>query len=181
MITVCNAKGMKIAGIRYEICDVYGENRMSYGMVRKLVRAFKDVRTIVHNEKRSGQPQNIDEKVRENRFFTTSRLCSECPQMSRSMIHRNCGRTFKAPRVMLTVDSQNSDGEFYTYIIFGLTNLFGFSSQLLGLIYPLIFTVDTVSCQSGIKVQCQRTLEPYQSQLKHFCCVVRVVLTRVKG
>ena len=57
---------------------------MSDGMVRKWVRAFKDGRTYLHNEERSGRlsvvnedlVQKVDEKVRENRPETLGRSAS---------------------------------------------------------------------------------------------------------
>ncbi|GFT18054.1 HTH_48 domain-containing protein [Trichonephila clavipes] len=53
---------------------------MSDGMVRKWVRVFKDGRTNIHDEERSGRPsvitdeliQKVDCKVKENRRFTIS-------------------------------------------------------------------------------------------------------------
>jgi len=41
------------------ISDVYGENIMNDGMVRKWVRAFKDGRTNIHDEERNMQPSVI--------------------------------------------------------------------------------------------------------------------------
>ena len=77
---------MKSVEIRRNICEVYGQNTMSNGMVRKWVRAFKDGRNNVH-DKRSGQPsvisddllQKVDEKVKMNRHFTISSLSEEFP------------------------------------------------------------------------------------------------------
>ena len=37
-----SAKGVKSVEIHRNICEVYGQNTMSDGMVRKWVRAFKD-------------------------------------------------------------------------------------------------------------------------------------------
>uniref|UniRef100_A0A1B6GKI0 Mos1 transposase HTH domain-containing protein n=1 Tax=Cuerna arida TaxID=1464854 RepID=A0A1B6GKI0_9HEMI len=76
------AKGLKAIDIHHQISEVYGENIMSEGMVRKWVRAFKDGRTNVHDEERSGRPsvitddliQKVDCKVKENRRFTISSL-----------------------------------------------------------------------------------------------------------
>ena len=71
---------MKAVEIHRNICEVYGHNTMSDGMVRKWVRAFKDGRKNVHDEERSGRPsvisydllQNVDEKLKMNRRFTIS-------------------------------------------------------------------------------------------------------------
>lgn len=80
VIQFLSAKGVKPIDIHREICEVYGQNIMSDGMVRKWVRAFKDSRTNVHDEERSGRlsvfnEDLVDEKVRENRRFTMSSMC----------------------------------------------------------------------------------------------------------
>ncbi|GFX64274.1 HTH_48 domain-containing protein [Trichonephila clavipes] len=53
------AQGFKSVDIHRQISEVYGENVMSDGMVRKWVRAFKDGRTNIHDEERSGRPSVI--------------------------------------------------------------------------------------------------------------------------
>ncbi|KAL4714916.1 hypothetical protein ACJJTC_014287 [Scirpophaga incertulas] len=71
VIRFLSAKGVKPIDIHREICEVDGQNIMSDGMVRKWVRAFKDGRTNVHDEERSGRPsvvnedlvQKVDEKI----------------------------------------------------------------------------------------------------------------------
>ncbi|GBL93875.1 hypothetical protein AVEN_153635-1 [Araneus ventricosus] len=81
--------------IRSVIREVYEENIMSEGMIRKWVRAFKGYRRNAHDEEKSGQPfvitedlvQKVDGKVRENRFFTISSLSNEFPQVSRSVLY----------------------------------------------------------------------------------------------
>ncbi|GFU26943.1 HTH_48 domain-containing protein [Trichonephila clavipes] len=50
------AQGFKSVDIHHQISEVYGENIMSDGMVRKWVRTFKDGRTNIHDEERSGRP-----------------------------------------------------------------------------------------------------------------------------
>lgn len=95
VIRFLSAKGLKAIDIHREICAVYGENIMSDGMVRKWVRAFKDGRTNVHDEQRSGRPsvvneslvQEVDNKVRENRRFTISSLRDDFPNVSRSVLY----------------------------------------------------------------------------------------------
>ena len=42
VIRYLSAKGVKAVEIHHNICEVYGQNIMSDGMVRKWVRAFKD-------------------------------------------------------------------------------------------------------------------------------------------
>ena len=62
VIRFLSAKGVKSIHIRREICQVYGQNIMSDGMVRKWVRAFKDGRTNVHDEEPSGRPSVFNEE-----------------------------------------------------------------------------------------------------------------------
>ncbi|GFU43058.1 HTH_48 domain-containing protein [Trichonephila clavipes] len=53
------ALDFKSVDIHHQISEVYGENIMNDGMVRKWVRAFKDGRTNTHDEERSGRPSVI--------------------------------------------------------------------------------------------------------------------------
>ena len=50
---------MKPADIHCQICEVYGENATSDGMVRKWVRKFNEGRDNVHDEPRSGRPSVV--------------------------------------------------------------------------------------------------------------------------
>ncbi|GBN08951.1 hypothetical protein AVEN_87341-1 [Araneus ventricosus] len=69
-----NANNVKQAEIHLQLVEIYGENVMTDGMVRKWVRQFKDGRTNVHDEARSGRPSvvndglvaKVNEKIREN-------------------------------------------------------------------------------------------------------------------
>ncbi|GFU89680.1 histone-lysine N-methyltransferase SETMAR [Trichonephila clavipes] len=89
------AQGFKSVDIHHQISEVYGENIMSDGMVRKWVRAFKDGRTNIHDEERSGRPsvitdeqiQKVDCKVKENRRFTISSLAEKFPAGSRRVLY----------------------------------------------------------------------------------------------
>ena len=54
-----NARNVKPSDIRRQICEVYSENAMSDGMVRKLVRKFIEDRDDVHDEPRSGWPSVV--------------------------------------------------------------------------------------------------------------------------
>lgn len=89
------AKKMPPVEIHRELCSVYGENIMSYTAVKKWCQLFREGRTNVHDEKRSGRPsvitddlvEKIDGKIRENRRFTITEL-SECfPQISRTVVY----------------------------------------------------------------------------------------------
>jgi len=64
--------------IHHQICQVYGDNAMSDGMVRKLVRMFNEGRKNLHDEVRSGRPslvtgdlvRKVNEGVRDDRGFS---------------------------------------------------------------------------------------------------------------
>jgi hypothetical protein len=50
-----HSKIMSAAEIHGELCTVYGQNVMSEGTVRQRCRMFKDGRTDVQDEERSGR------------------------------------------------------------------------------------------------------------------------------
>jgi transposase len=78
-----------------ELCAVYGQTVMSEGTVRQWCRMFKDGRTNVHNEERSGRPavvsddlvQNVDQNICERSRFTISELSYELPQISHALLY----------------------------------------------------------------------------------------------
>jgi len=78
--------------IHHQICQVYGDNAMSDGMVRKWVRMFNEGRENVYDEARSGRPslvnddlvRKVNERVRDDRRFTISDLSVHFPQISRT-------------------------------------------------------------------------------------------------
>ena len=73
--------------IHYQICQVYGGNAMSDGMVRKWVRMFNKGRENVHDESRSERPflvngdlvRKVNERVCDDRRFTISDLSLHFP------------------------------------------------------------------------------------------------------
>jgi len=77
------------------MCQVYGDNAMSDGVVRKWVRMFNEGRENVHDEARSGRPclvnddlvRKANERVRDDRRFTNSDLSLHFPQISRNLIY----------------------------------------------------------------------------------------------
>ena len=81
--------------IHHQICQVYGVNAMSDGMVRKCVRMFNEGRENVHDEARSGRPslanddlvRKVNERVRDDRRFTISDLSMHFPQISRILVY----------------------------------------------------------------------------------------------
>ncbi|GBN85567.1 hypothetical protein AVEN_80114-1 [Araneus ventricosus] len=97
VIRVLNANNVKQTEIHRQLVEIYGENVMTDGMVRKWVRQFDDERTNVHDEARSGRPSvvndglvaKVNEKIRENRWFTIRMLCDEFPQISKTVLHEN--------------------------------------------------------------------------------------------
>ena len=54
VIHFLNVRNVKPADIYRQIFEVYGENAISDGMMRKWVRTFNEGRDNVHNEPRSG-------------------------------------------------------------------------------------------------------------------------------
>jgi len=74
---------------------VYGDNAMSYGMFRKLVRMFNEGRENLHDEALIGRPslvsddlvRKVNERVRDDRRFTISDLSMHFPQISRTLLY----------------------------------------------------------------------------------------------
>jgi hypothetical protein len=59
VIRFLNARNVKPADIYRQICELYGENAMNDGMVRKWVRKLNEVRDNVHDEPRSDRPSMV--------------------------------------------------------------------------------------------------------------------------
>jgi len=95
VIRFLNARNMLPTEIHHQICQVYGDNAMSDGIVRKWVRMFKEGRENVHDEARSGHPslvthdlvRKVNERVRDDRRFTISDLSLHFPQISRTLLY----------------------------------------------------------------------------------------------
>jgi len=81
--------------IHHQICQVYGDNAMSDGMVRKLVRMFNEGRENVHDGARSRRPslvnddlgRKVNERVRDDRRFTIYDLYLHFPQILRTLLY----------------------------------------------------------------------------------------------
>jgi len=94
VIRFLNARNVLPSEIHHQICQVYGDNAMSEGMVRKWVRMFNEIRENVHDEARSGRPplvndnlvRKVNERVRDDRRFTISDLSLHFPQISRTLL-----------------------------------------------------------------------------------------------
>jgi len=95
VIRFLNARNVLPNEIHHQICQVYGDNAMSDGMVRKWVRMFNEGRENVHEEARSGRPslvngdlvRKVNERVRDDRRFTISDLSLHFPHISRTLLY----------------------------------------------------------------------------------------------
>jgi len=93
VIRFLNARNVLSSEIRHQICQVYGDNAMNDGMVRKWVRMLNEGRENLHDEPRSGFPslvnddlvRNVNERVRDDTRFTISDLSLQFPQISRTL------------------------------------------------------------------------------------------------
>jgi hypothetical protein len=56
VIRFLNVRNVLPSEIHYHICQVYADNAMSDGMVRKCVRMFNEGRENMHDEARSRRP-----------------------------------------------------------------------------------------------------------------------------
>jgi len=94
VIRFLNARNVLPSAIHHQICQVYGDNAMSDGMVRKWVLTFNEGRENVHDEARSERPslvnddlvRKVNERVRDDRCFTISDLSLHFPHISRSLL-----------------------------------------------------------------------------------------------
>jgi len=95
VIRFLNARNVLPSEIHHQICQMYGDNAMSDGMVRKWVRMFNERRENVHGEARSGRSflvnddlvRKVNERVRDDRCFTISDLSLHFPQISRTLLY----------------------------------------------------------------------------------------------
>jgi len=95
VIVFLNTMNVLPSEVHHHFCQVYGDNAMSDGMVRKWVRMFKEGRENVHDEARGGRPsfvnddlvRKVKERVRDDRRFTISDLTLHFPQISRTPLH----------------------------------------------------------------------------------------------
>ena len=86
---------MLTSEIHHQICQVYGDNTTSDGMVRKWVRTFNEGRENMHDEAQSGHPSlvnddlvhKVNERVCDDRRFTISDLSLHFPQISTTLLY----------------------------------------------------------------------------------------------
>jgi len=90
-----NARNVLPSEIHHQICQVYGDNVVSDGMVRKWVRMFNEGRQNVHDEARSGRQslvnddlaRKVNERVRDDRRLTVSDISLHFSQISRTLLY----------------------------------------------------------------------------------------------
>jgi len=95
VIRFLNARIVLPSENHHQICQLYGDNAMSDGMVRKWARMFNEGRGNVHGEARSGRPslvnedmaRKVNERVRDGRRFTISDLSLHFPHISRTPLY----------------------------------------------------------------------------------------------
>jgi len=95
LIRFLNARNVLQSEIRHQICQVYGDNAMSDGMVRKWVRMFNEGRENMNDEARIGRPSLVNDdlgrkvngSVRDDRHCTISDLSLHFPQISRTLLY----------------------------------------------------------------------------------------------
>ena len=63
VIRFLNARNALPSEIYHQICQVYGDNAMGDGMVRKWVRVFNEGRENVHNEAQSRRPSLVNDDL----------------------------------------------------------------------------------------------------------------------
>ena len=87
-----NARNIKPADIHRQLCEVYGEDAISHGMVRRWVRKFNEGCISVLDEQHTSRLSlinddllhTVDETICEDRRFTISSLSLNFPQLSQS-------------------------------------------------------------------------------------------------
>jgi hypothetical protein len=95
VIRFFNARNMKMTGIHCQLCEVYDEHAISDSMIWRWARHFIEGCANVHDDLQSSQPfvvnedlvRAVEEKIQENRRFTTSSLSLHFLQISRSLLH----------------------------------------------------------------------------------------------
>jgi len=95
VIRFLNARNVLPSEIHHQICQVYGDNVMSDGMVRRWVQMFNEKQENVDDEVWSARPslvnddlvRKVNERVHDDRHFTISDLSLHFPQISRTLLY----------------------------------------------------------------------------------------------
>ncbi|KAJ4446219.1 hypothetical protein ANN_12913 [Periplaneta americana] len=125
VICFLNARNIKPADIHRQFCEVYGDDAISDGMVRRWVRKFNEGRISVHDEQHIGRPslinddlvRAVNEKIHEDRseqddefldYIVTgdetwvSHMTPESKQQSMEWSHTALPRKKKFKQIMST-------------------------------------------------------------------------------
>ncbi|KAG5319305.1 SETMR methyltransferase, partial [Pseudoatta argentina] len=94
-------KGKTPVEVYNEVKTAYGDKGMNRTSVFKWCREFKNGRTSVHDDQRSGRPsiltddivENIENALRDDRRLTVDELSAMFPQISRSLLHETITET----------------------------------------------------------------------------------------
>ncbi|KAG5317977.1 SETMR methyltransferase, partial [Pseudoatta argentina] len=94
-------KGKTPVEVYNEVKTAYGDKGMNRTNVFKWCREFKNGRTSVHDDQRSGRPsiltddivENIENALRGDRRLTVDELSAMFPQISRSLLHETITET----------------------------------------------------------------------------------------
>ena len=63
VIRFLNARNVPPNEIHHQICQMYGDNAMSDGMIRKCIQVFNEGQENVHDEARSGHPSLVNDDL----------------------------------------------------------------------------------------------------------------------
>ncbi|GBN32531.1 hypothetical protein AVEN_45736-1 [Araneus ventricosus] len=119
VIRFLNAKKVKPAEIHRQLVEIYGENVMTGGMVRKCVRQFNDAPMFMTKHGVGdllllmmvcGLAAKVNEKIRENRRFTIRMLFDEFPQISKIVLQEIITNRLNYRKIVLTLGSENAYG-----------------------------------------------------------------------
>ncbi|KAG5319264.1 SETMR methyltransferase, partial [Pseudoatta argentina] len=94
-------KGKTPVEVYNEVETAYGDKGMNRTSVFKWCREFKNGRTSVHDDQRSGSPsiltddivEKIENALRDDRRLTVDELSAMFPQISRSLLHETITET----------------------------------------------------------------------------------------
>jgi hypothetical protein len=119
VIRFLHAKNTSAAETHREWCAVYGQNVMSEETVRQWYRMFKDVRTNVHDETRTGRPsvvsddlvQSVDQKKKlwKTALHNFTAFLWIYPNYTHSSLRDYCSYA-RLSQVLRNIGSENAHG-----------------------------------------------------------------------
>ena len=100
VIRFLQAENVRPSEIHRRLVAVYGKHVTNAASVRKLCTMFRNGRTDVHDTERSGQPsvitdamkQKVNRIILQNRHFTISEVCEQCPEVSRTVVYKTVNK-----------------------------------------------------------------------------------------